>query len=242
MDGSEICTWENIRETSKSILLHDILPFAILPFALDDALTSSLAPPGGTNRATADLLLSLVPAFPITNYFIDDGWQDIAFDGKGIDTTYCTRISRLHSFQPWPGFGATMSSVVAHLKSKDIANVGIWLTIQGYWFGIDPKSAFSKKHDCQSFKTTRGHRPRGGISDPPAKGDGQEIWIPSALKARAFWRDWCAELKSWVSIMSRSVRLCNGCRRSPLSLGSPCGEKWPVTEVFSYVRQPSGPG
>ena len=139
------------------------------------------------------MLLGLVPDLPIKSFLIDDGWQDTrrirpsATSGeKGV----------LYSFGGWDGMGAPMQEVVASLKEKGVEEVGVWLTLQGYWCGIHPASPLIEKYDCQAHPTAASDQPRGGVKVPLEKGDWEQ-WLPSLEKASKFWEDWFTVMKSW---------------------------------------------
>ena len=137
-------------------------------------------------RATKDILLSLIPPFPVSTYLIDDGWQDIVFDDRGL--------KRLHSFHPWSNFGGDITEVITTIKSRGAKYVGVWMTLEGYWHGIDPQSDLARNYECSPFKVSD-HAVDGGFPTSDAEGRNQ-YWIPSPRKAGAFWRDWFAAMKS----------------------------------------------
>ncbi len=141
------------------------------------------------------MLLDLVPDLEIKTFLIDDGWQDIREHSTRPGSS--SRRS-LFSFDCWDGMGAPMTEVVSSLKAKGIEEVGVWLTLQGYWWSIDPDSPLIEKYDCQPHPTARGDQPRGGaviLLEPlePV----EEQWLPSPDKAAPFWEDWFREMKSW---------------------------------------------
>lgn len=135
-------------------------------------------------RPTKDTLLTLVPEFPIKTFLIDDGWQDVSSSRS------------LVSFHEWDGMKAPMTDVVSSLKIKGIQEVGVWLTLQGYWISIDPSSDLIQKYDCRAYKTASRDQPRGGVNVPLETGQG-EHWLPSPEKAGQFWMDWLSQMKSW---------------------------------------------
>lgn len=104
---------------------------------------------------------------------------------------------------------APMSKVVSSLKDKGIQEVGVWLTLQGYWISIDPSSPLIQKYDCRSYLTADRSQPRGGVNVPLAPGQGEQ-WLPSTDKAKDFWVDWFSEMKSWgisfVKVSQESLR------------------------------------
>ncbi|WVQ93587.1 hypothetical protein IAU59_000662 [Kwoniella sp. CBS 9459] len=160
---------------------------------------SFLQPNGDRDRPTLDLLLSLVPPFPIRSYLIDDGWQDVTVLGQK---------GRLASFEPWQGLNSDMSTVVKALKNRGIEKVGVWCTLQGYWYGVDPDSALRHKYNCVEYKTSRTDKGRGGADAENTWVNQAEsvwrsvtgqasMWLPAVDKAESFWRDYFAKIKSW---------------------------------------------
>lgn len=141
------------------------------------------------------MLVDLVPELPIKTYLIDAGWQDIR---KVNDRPGLASRGQLYSFDCWDGMGAPMMDVVSSLKAKGIEEVGVWLTLQGYWGSILPDSPLIKKYDCKPYRTARGGQPRGGVEIPLEPGDPEDVqWLPSAQKAADFWEDWFTEISSW---------------------------------------------
>ena len=91
-----------------------------------------------------------------------------------------------------------MSDVVASLKAKGCVEIGVWLTLQGYWNSIDPDSPLAKKYDCQPHRAAKLDGIRGGVIIPLEPQEPiVEQWLPSPEKAGQFWEDWFSELKSW---------------------------------------------
>jgi hypothetical protein len=89
-----------------------------------------------------------------------------------------------------------MEEVVESLKAKGMEEVGVWMTLQGYWYGIDPSSPLIQKYDCRAYRAMRPGQPRGGVNVPLDPGD-EEQWHPSPEKAAQFWLDWFTEMKGW---------------------------------------------
>ncbi len=143
------------------------------------------------DRPTKEMLLSLVPDLEIRNFLIDDGWQDIRKHSSRLQ-------GQLYSFDCWDGMGASMPDVVSALKIKGIEEVGVWLTLQGYWWSIDPDSPLAQRYNCMPHRTARSGQPRGGVVIPlePAKPE-EDQWLPSPEMAGQFWEDWFTEMKSW---------------------------------------------
>lgn len=90
-----------------------------------------------------------------------------------------------------------MNEVVQALKAKGVEEVGVWVTLQGYWNSIAHDSPLIKRYDCQSYKTANRDQVRGGVNDPLHTGDRIDQWLPSPEKAAEFWLDWFTEMKSW---------------------------------------------
>jgi len=90
-----------------------------------------------------------------------------------------------------------MKEVVDALKAKGIEEVGVWMTLQGYWNSIDKNSPLIQKYDCQSYRSANRDQVRGGVNDPLHTGDRDDQWLPSPEKAAQFWLDWFTEMKSW---------------------------------------------
>ena len=134
-----------------------------------------------------ELLLGLIPSDPISTFLIDDGWHDITSD------------RRLKSFGTWDGFGGTMKEVVGAVKKRTSAQVGVWMTLEGYWFGIDPKSELAEKYECQGFRL--GKKDVMGVQDgplaPPEEELGDQVmYVPHPRRAKQFWLDWLQGLKA----------------------------------------------
>ena len=100
---------------------------------------------------------------------------------------------QLASFGPWDGFGSSLKEVVDELKGRGVKRVGVWVTLQGYWDGIDPDSALAQRYDCKPHAVGERHQPRGGLRK--IQPGSRTAWLPSTVKAGLFWRDWFAELK-----------------------------------------------
>ena len=172
-DGLGICTYEGLGAAGENCQNRSWCLSA-------DATAQSHA-----QRPTKDLLLSLLPPFPISTFLIDDGWQDV-FKKSGMER-------QLASFGPWEGFGGSLKELVDEIKDRGVKEVGVWLTLQGYWDGIDPTSELATRYACQPHPVGDRHQPRGGVKSIQ-KGD-RVAWLPSPEEAGPFWRDWFAGLK-----------------------------------------------
>ncbi|GAA96808.1 glycoside hydrolase family 36 protein [Mixia osmundae IAM 14324] len=168
--GLGVCTWNALGQDYKLSQVESML----------------------TSLEEADLLECF------DSLLLDDGWQYV--DGppeKGNDR-------RLVNFGAMPGWndlkaaGAKTSPkdglddlehAIRHIKAQfpSIRRVGVWLTMQGYWGGVSPDSALSKRYQMRDFLL---RDPTGG----PPNGD---VWhLPSESDAYAFWSDFFHALKS----------------------------------------------
>ena len=138
----------------------------------------------------------MLPSFPIDIFLIDDGWQDHNKDAGGRKS-YPPR-ARLRSFQPNENLRGTMRDTIRGIKMKGVSKVGVWMALEGYWFGIDPEGDLARKYNCTPHRSTASGQVRGGViktlemADPP-----REQWLPSPDKAYQFWFDYFCEIKSW---------------------------------------------
>jgi hypothetical protein len=140
----------------------------------------------------------LVPDIPIKTFLIDDGWQDRRSHFSDPNNPHSSERKTLYSFNAWDGLGASMNEVVKSIKDKGVKYVGVWVTLQGYWFGIHPDSPLIKTYNCKPQKLVDFNQPRGGIRKPSKPHERGEVqWQPSPDKAHAFWMDYFTEIKSW---------------------------------------------
>lgn len=91
-----------------------------------------------------------------------------------------------------------MKDTVRELKQRGARKVGVWMALQGYWFGIDPEGELAETYNCQPHPTVAPHQPRGGVKESldlfnPVKYQ----WLPSPDKAVDFWIDYFTLVKSW---------------------------------------------
>jgi hypothetical protein len=159
------------------------------------------------------MLLDLVPSIPIKTYLIDDGWQDIRHIDNGSTIPNGSK-GGLWSFAAWDGMHASLKDVVDSIKAKGVEHVGVWLTLQGYWFCIHPDSPLIEKYGCLPHPSAI-PAARGG-ADWPTRIDRDKPpqWLPSPEKADAFWLDWFSSLHAagvdFVKVsglsVSRSIR------------------------------------
>lgn len=228
-DGLGICTWESFGANRPSDFV-----------ATDSSDTAGIGPI--PNEHTKEQLINLVPSFPIDVFLIDDGWQDHNRDPGGR-RSYPPR-ARLKSFRAGHAIRDDFVDTIAAIKGRGVGKVGVWMALQGYWFGIDPDGELAAKYGCAPHATIKPGQTRGGVDiqlelmDPP-----MHQWLPSPDKARAFWVDWFTQLKEWgVDFVKVSLR-----QQSPRSDAE--GSRWTTRRtwrVFSLrlldtPKQPCGP-
>lgn len=150
---------------------------------------------------TTDLIDDLVHKLakfnvPIGTFIIDDGWQDIRYGLNGSEKT-----RGLWSFDSWEHMNSPLSDVVSLVKNTlpTVKDVGVWMTLHGYWNSIAPTSPLAKKYEMQTFKLNRDNirgidwpitdfdgQQTGSISDPQKR-----TWcLPPAHLTYVFWKDY----------------------------------------------------
>lgn len=152
---------------------------------------------------TYELMKNLVESLrrdnaPISTFIVDDGWQDIR---KGHNGSAGSR--GLWSFGTWPGMGCTLSETVDLIKDTlpTVRDVGVWMTLYGYWNSIAPDSPLTKKYEMRSFHLNQDRVP--GILRPPGASDSQQLCcstdpkdhvycLPPKNRAYDFWKDYFA--------------------------------------------------
>ncbi|KAJ5812308.1 hypothetical protein N7474_008609 [Penicillium riverlandense] len=150
---------------------------------------------------TYDLMKNLVRSLrqdkvPIGTFIIDDGWQDIRTGGNGADTS-----RGLWTFGTWPGMGCNLSEVVELVKDTlpTVQDVGVWMTLYGYWNSVAPDSPLAKKYEMRTFRLNPNNlpgipQPLGGfdthqtcsIADPKYR----VYCLPPKHRAYDFWKDY----------------------------------------------------
>ncbi|MFD0674592.1 Sip1-related alpha-galactosidase [Cohnella sp. GCM10027633] len=139
---------------------------------------------------------------PVGWFMIDDGWMDVKdrqLVSFGTDRT------------KFPG---GLAPAVRRLKEQyGIGEVGVWHTMNGYWYGIDPDSELAVRFRGQLLAT----------------GTDRLIPHPEPEKGYAFWRAWHAELQregiDLVKVDSQS------------SLGDLLGSAYPVGEASAGTHE-----
>jgi hypothetical protein len=130
-----------------------------------------------------------VPSFPIDTFLIDDGWQDVTTRPAEPSGH---RPRALRSFGAWDGLGGSIKEVVDAIKAKGVKYVGAWMTLQGYWDGIDPDGELNEAYACQAHPVAK----RGSArAVDQLEENGGQAWLPSPGKAEQFWIDWFSFLK-----------------------------------------------
>lgn len=106
---------------------------------------------------------------PIQWVMIDDGWTEVS--GKNRH-----RISSLYEDRKKFPYG--LKHCIDILKNKyQVAAVGVWHSMTGYWFGIERNSLLYCERKNQLTETNAGH------------------WIPAAEESYKFFCDWYRYLK-----------------------------------------------
>jgi hypothetical protein len=150
---------------------------------------------------TYDLMKNLVQSLrrdnvPIGSFIIDDGWQDIRTGRNGAENS-----RGLWSFGTWPGMGCTLSEAVDLIKNTlpTVCDVGVWMTLYGYWNSVAPDSPLAKEYEMRTFRLNPDNV--SGIPRPPAGFDGQQscsaadpkdrvYCLPPRHRAYDFWKDY----------------------------------------------------
>ena len=175
------------RETGHS-------PFSCLGFCTWSSI-------GEDVPLTLDLMDDLVHKLaklnvPVGTFIIDDGWQDIRYGLNGGEKT-----RGLWSFDTWESMNSSLSGVVSLVKKTlpTVEDVGVWMTLHGYWNSIAPTSPLAKKYEMRTFKLNRDNIQ--GIDWPKNDFDGQQsgsisnpekrTWcLPPPHLAYTFWKDY----------------------------------------------------
>ncbi|KAK9244182.1 glycoside hydrolase superfamily [Lipomyces tetrasporus] len=147
-----------------------------------------------TNKNMDQLVKSLKDAdIPIGSFIIDDGWQDIRAGMNGIPET-----TGLWSFDIWDGMNISFRETVDMIKQgiPTVENVGVWMTLHGYWNSIASKSPLVAKYKMKSFKLSRDCVPGltydGFQMQTCTQPDEKDYiwWLPPKELAYQFWKDY----------------------------------------------------
>lgn len=135
-------------------------------------------------------------AVPVGSLVIDDGWQDIRHGLNGHP-----KARGLWEFDTWEGMGCSLAELVALVKSElpSVKDVGVWMTLAGYWNSIAPGSPLEKRYGMKRYAIERSNVPgqrwpasgfdnqqSGTIADP----EGRFYLLPPPERAAEFWKDY----------------------------------------------------
>ncbi|KDE03829.1 hypothetical protein MVLG_05713 [Microbotryum lychnidis-dioicae p1A1 Lamole] len=142
--GVRVCTWNALGLAAYK--LSDVLKW------LDSLLSPSTSSP--LFAASLDTIL------------LDDGWQDIKQASWQHGGRHGHPQQTLHSFgvrPSWYDVGSALNTPVSNsiaspeltnavkrIKAKGIQRVGVWMTIAGYWDGLEPKGPMAR-YDLQQW-------------------------------------------------------------------------------------------
>jgi hypothetical protein len=133
---------------------------------------------------------------PIGTFIIDDGWQDIRYGANGAE-----KARGLWDFGTWEVMKAPLTDVVSLIKKTlpTVKDVGVWMTLAGYWNSIAPNSPLAKKYEMRTFKLNRENVPgivwhnegfdgqqSGTITNP----EDRTYCLPPPHLAYTFWKDY----------------------------------------------------
>ncbi|KAJ9125662.1 hypothetical protein QFC22_000624 [Naganishia vaughanmartiniae] len=223
LQGLGFCTWSSIGEGpffSLPIITPNfiILIFPVSPF------TPGVKP---TMENLTNLLTSLSSAqIPIQSFMLDDGWLSTrhyidSSDGTEHDGNGGWNAA-LWAFEATEELGGTVQDVVKLVKEMlpTVRDVGVWMTLEGYWKSIHPDSPLVQKYRIEAYDLDRRYMP--GISNEPGSvthlPTGRGTWIlPHPDDAFRFWKDWFTYLKqegvTWVKVDNQaSLSFLSGVR------------------------------
>ncbi|KAK9321600.1 glycoside hydrolase superfamily [Lipomyces orientalis] len=173
-------------------------PFNQLGFCTWSSIGENVRP---TRAKLEKLVQSLKSAeIPVSSFIIDDGWQDIRSGMNGMAET-----RGLWGFDVWDGMGASFKETVSLIKEglPTVENVGVWMTLHGYWNSIASQSPLVTKYKMRPFKLNGDFLPgitRDGFDDIQTLWQPDERdhiwWLPPKELAYQFWKDYfsvCAD-------------------------------------------------
>ncbi|KAK9312212.1 glycoside hydrolase superfamily [Lipomyces starkeyi] len=171
-----------------------VWPFNQLGFCTWESIGENIRP---TRVKLEKLMQSLKSAqIPIGSFIIDDGWQDIRSDMNGT-----TKMRGLWSLDVWDGMDASFKETVAIVKEglPTVENVGVWMTLQGYWNSIASQSPLIAKYKMRPFRLSKDCVPGiacNGFDEMQTLVQPDEKshiwWLPPKELAYQFWRDYFA--------------------------------------------------
>ncbi|KFZ23309.1 hypothetical protein V502_02203 [Pseudogymnoascus sp. VKM F-4520 (FW-2644)] len=172
---------------------NDNSPFDALGFCTWSSLGEFVLP---TKQNMRDLVASIADdKLPIGTFIIDDGWQDVRHNGSdGPDN------QGLWGFGAYEGLGGSLEETVCHIKEKlpTVKDVGVWMSIQGYWNGTVPSSPLVPKYDMSPYRISAARVPKiqNGSSAAVAQivaqrySPNREWYLPHPSRAFDFWKDY----------------------------------------------------
>ncbi|KAA1119283.1 hypothetical protein PGT21_020494 [Puccinia graminis f. sp. tritici] len=129
----------------------------------------------------------ILPA--LDRLLLDDGWQDL--NGNRL-AGWGAPQSWLDIPLPHPSTLTEAVKAIKNYPGSPIQLVGVWITITGYWGGIDPHSELMHSYDLQKWAI----RPSSSHSPSPP-GDDDLCWLlPSRARLRSFWDSYFGFLRA----------------------------------------------
>ncbi|KAJ9092319.1 hypothetical protein QFC19_008753 [Naganishia cerealis] len=245
MEEGRQVTEEEIR---PFIGLEDTSPLQGVGFCTWSSIGEGVKP--NTSNLT-HLLTSLADAhLPIQSFMLDDGWLDTRHYIDSANGTEYDGIpgwnAALWAFEAAPSLGTTMGGVVQLIKEKlpSVKDVGVWMTLEGYWKAIHPDSPLARKYRIEPYALDRAYMP--GITNEPGNVShlptGHGTWfLPHPDDAFAFWRDWFTYLReqgvTWVKVDNQaSLSFVAGVRGAEAHTGMWEGMTRAAEEVWGAGR------
>ncbi|PLW18311.1 hypothetical protein PCASD_18520 [Puccinia coronata f. sp. avenae] len=114
---------------------------------------------------------------------LDDGWQDVS--GRAL--------AGWDANKTWLDSSSSLASAIQAIRDhhrQAIKFVGVWITITGYWHGLDPESELMRQFQLQ--KWTLRHHPSSDATPPSPV----HWFLPSRAQLRPFWNSYFGYLKS----------------------------------------------
>ncbi|KAK9452713.1 glycoside hydrolase superfamily [Dipodascopsis uninucleata] len=137
---------------------------------------------------------------PLGTFIIDDGWQDIR---AGPNNEFYIR--GLYGFDTRDDLGCSLEKMVSLVKEKlpTVINVGVWMTLYGYWNAITPSSPLVEKYHMKKYRLDKakvggllkefGNNPCETLYDPD---DTRHIWwLPPKEFALDYYTDYFKHCK-----------------------------------------------
>jgi hypothetical protein len=150
---------------------------------------------------TYDLMENLVKLLnrdkmPIGTFLIDDGWQDIRYGHNGAP-----KARGLWDFGTWSGMQSSLADNITLVRENlpTVKDIGVWMTLAGYWNSISPYSPLARKYDMRMYPLERKNvlgiewpgngfddQQSGSILDPELRA----YCLPPPHRVYEFWRDY----------------------------------------------------